>query len=299
MKAYVFLAACVLASPLSFGQQTGTGSVTKSATGFESVSLGDRALRFMCVGKGSPTVIVESALGNSVEANFERPQQSGWAVVIPRIAKDTRVCAYDRAGLGKSSPQTVQRTNADSARELHALLEKKRVAPPYVFAGHSIGGLNARAFATEFPNEAVGMVLIDATSPEMRARTVQLLPPPVADEPALFKRFRDGPDRSMQGGEWYDMKAIEGLALANTTFGAMPLIVLTRSPDTAPPPGAPPEGARVMEALAQELQANMTKLSTRSKQVVATKAGHFIQEDEPDLVVDSILDVVRQARERR
>jgi pimeloyl-ACP methyl ester carboxylesterase len=279
-----------------FAQQPNAQAAVARVLGFESATLGDRALRYMCQGQGSPAVIIEQGLGNSIEAEFARPTKTGWAEVVPNVAEVTRVCVYDRAGLGNSSPQSIARTSTNGARELHALLENVGVPPPYVFAGHSMGGINARAFAAEYPNEVVGMILIDATHPDMRARTVRLLPPPSDNEPAMMRSMREPPDRSSQGGEWYDFKAIEESPKSRRDLGAMPLIVLSRNPDSPPPPGAPPEGVRMMEALWQQAQVDLAKLSTKSKHIVAKKAGHFIQADEPELVIEAIFDVVEQAR---
>ena len=289
----------LLTAQPSFAQQPNAQSAVALVPGFESAALGDRTLRYMCQGKGSPTVIIEQGLGNSIEAEFARPNKMGWAVVVPEVAEVTHVCVYDRAGLGNSSPQTTARTSTDGARELHALLKKIGVAPPFVFAGHSMGGINARAFATEYPSTVAGMILIDATPPDMRRRQVKLLPPPSDNEPAILRRMREVPDRSSQGGEWYDFKAIEESPISYQRLGSMPLIVLVRSPDTPPPSGAgiSPEDMRAGEELWQKAQADIAKISTQSKVVVAKKAGHFIQADEPEFVIEAILEVVKQAAE--
>jgi pimeloyl-ACP methyl ester carboxylesterase len=273
-------------------------SSEKFAVGFRSVEIGDRSLRYMCSGVGSPTVIIEQAAGNSIEAVFAWKKKFGWAVVVPKVSRVTRVCVYDRAGLGNSSPLTNPRTSADSARDLHALLEKEGIAPPYVFAGHSFGGINARAFASEYRDAVKGMVLIDSATLDQQLRFARAFPPRNTDEPAIIQSLRDGPDRSMQGGEWYDFNANMGLADKLGNLSDMPLIVLTRSPNSTPPPAVTKEWVQVIEPTWQEMQAELTKLSSNSKQVTAKKAGHIIQAEEPELVVDAIIEVVKKVRAR-
>jgi pimeloyl-ACP methyl ester carboxylesterase len=120
--------------------------------------IGGRGLFLLCEGKGSPTVLLESGMGDSI---------STWQRVMPALSEQTRVCAYDRAGLGFSDPPTVRpRTSQDIALDLHKLLAVAGEAGPYVLVGHSIGGLHVRVFAAEFPDEVVGVVLVDSSHPD-------------------------------------------------------------------------------------------------------------------------------------
>ena len=107
--------------------------------------------------KPGPTVILEAGM-----ASFS----SNWAWVLQEIAKTTHVVAYDRAGLGWSDPGTTPRDAAKSARQLHALLQQAHVPAPYVLAGHSYGGLVMRMFADLYPDEVVGVALVDSSHPE-------------------------------------------------------------------------------------------------------------------------------------
>jgi len=112
-------------------------------------------------GAGNPTVVLEAGLAGSL---------LGWSLVQPKIAQFTRVCSYDRAGLGWSDKCTGPRTVPQMVAELAALLTRASVPPPYVLVGHSFGGLLIRAYAFHRPHEVAGLVFIDPVSLETWAR---------------------------------------------------------------------------------------------------------------------------------
>lgn len=124
------------------------------------VDVGGYSLNLNCTGEGSPTVILES--GWSVPG-------VSWSLVQPEVARFARVCSYDRAGYGWSDEGPMPRTTDEIARELHALLHNAGVGPPYVLAGHSLGGYVIRCFRGIYPNEVVGMVLVDPSQEDMNA----------------------------------------------------------------------------------------------------------------------------------
>jgi pimeloyl-ACP methyl ester carboxylesterase len=117
------------------------------------VDVGGYRLHLHCIGQGSPTVVLDAGLGAF---------SLDWGAVQPQIAKSTRVCAYDRAGLGWSDPGPTPRSPQQFASELHALLTKGGVEGPYVLVAHSISGKTARLFANRHPDEVAGIVLVDA-----------------------------------------------------------------------------------------------------------------------------------------
>lgn len=119
----------------------------------ELIDVGGYRLHIYCIGEGAPTVILDSmADGWSVN----------WIRVQTRVAQVTRVCAYDRVGLGWSDPAPTQPRDAlQGALELHALLSNAGVAGPYVLAGHSYGVHVVRVFASRYPDEVAGMVWVD------------------------------------------------------------------------------------------------------------------------------------------
>lgn len=131
------------------------------------VDVGGYKLHIQCVGEGSPTVILEAAWGAS---------SANWAWVQPAVGQATRVCAYDRAGMGWSERGPAPRDAHQIATELHTLLTKGGLEGPYVLVGHSLGGQHVRMYADLYPAEVVGMVLVDATHPDVLTR----LPPQIA-----------------------------------------------------------------------------------------------------------------------
>jgi pimeloyl-ACP methyl ester carboxylesterase len=130
----------------------------RSAVGGELVDVGGHKLFIACSGTGSPTVVLEGGLGQGSDY---------FALIAPAVATTTRVCAYDRAGHGRSEAATGPRDGMAIARDLHALLVASGNPGPYILAGHSSGGVYVRFFAAAYPDEVAGVVLLDAQSPHM------------------------------------------------------------------------------------------------------------------------------------
>ena len=120
------------------------------------IDVGGHRLHLYCTGSGSPTVVLEPGHGGS-SSDF------GW--ITPAVARETRVCVYDRAGRGWSDATDGPQDGAHIAADLHTLLERAHVPGPYVLAGHSFGGLYVLSFAAQFPDQVAGMVLLDSTAP--------------------------------------------------------------------------------------------------------------------------------------
>jgi pimeloyl-ACP methyl ester carboxylesterase len=129
------------------------GDATRYPPPGQLVDVGGYRLHLHCVGQGSPTVVLDAGMGAF---------SLDWGAVQPEIAKATRVCAYDRAGLGWSEPGPLPRSPQQFAGELHALLANAGVEGPYVLVAHSISGKTARLFASHHPDKVSGIVLIDA-----------------------------------------------------------------------------------------------------------------------------------------
>jgi pimeloyl-ACP methyl ester carboxylesterase len=130
----------------------------------QRVNVGGHQLHLHCLGEGSPTVILEHGGGGSA---------LGWFLVQPEVARSTRVCAYDRAGLGWSDRGPAPRNGRQIASELHTLLHNANIPGPYVLAGWSYGGLFVRAYTAQYPEDVAGLVLLDATHPDVWTRTAQ------------------------------------------------------------------------------------------------------------------------------
>ena len=139
------------------------------------------------------------------------------------------------------------------------------------------------------------MVLVDTSDADFWPRIQVFVPPPSENESDDLKRMRHGPDLT-KSGEWIDLEANAALLRKARGLEDKPLIVLTASP-TSTDSMIPPVLQQNANRIHQELQRELLRLSTKSRQVIATKAGHNIQREEPQLVIDAVLDVVKQVRD--
>jgi pimeloyl-ACP methyl ester carboxylesterase len=295
------LAGTALVGHFACAQQTSAGiPVEKPVPGFLSVNIGDhRTLRYRCAGHGKPTVLVEQGMAISIETVFSWKEPVGWAVIVPKISRVTRICVYDRAGLGRSSKLTAPATSLDAAKDLHVLLARLRIPPPYVLAGQSLGGMDALMFANTYPNTVAGMILIDSAHPDQQRRFAEVLPPRSADESVELRGYRDGPDAPVMG-EWFDFPKNSGLMRKLQRLGDKPLIVLTHDPKAIAPGGlVPPQWEELTEPVWQQLQTQLASLSTNSRHIIVEHAGHNIQLEQPQVVVNTILDVIQQTKTSR
>src|SRR5215213_1175214 len=137
----------------SFEAIAAAGDARRYPAPGQLVDIGGYRLHIQCVGTGSPTVVLDAGLGGS---------SLDWNLVQPELGRTTRVCAYDRAGMGWSERSPYPRTPRQIADELHTLLTNAGIAEPYVLVGHSLGGKNVRLFALAHPEQVAGMVLVDA-----------------------------------------------------------------------------------------------------------------------------------------
>jgi len=269
------------------------------------VEIGDgRKMYLECRGSGSPTVILESGYRNDAEI-WSTPLEPGMRTVFPQVAKFTRVCACDRPGtfldgdhLGRSTPVPMPRTARDLVSDLHTLLQTAHVAGPYVFAAHSFGGIFARLYASTYPNEIAGMVLIDALSEKVRSG---LTP----EQWKLYVNF--GFTKPTPGLEKY--KDIETLdvnasldqiekAAAAQPLRPMPLVVLTQGQpfDLSPWQPLPADFPGALNKAWHIGQDALATLAPNARHKVATKSSHYIQVQEPQLVIDAIKQVVDAVR---
>jgi pimeloyl-ACP methyl ester carboxylesterase len=132
------------------------------------VVVGDHRMHIHCMGSGSPTVILDASPGNT---------SASWGLIQPEVAKRTRVCAYDRAGLGWSDATTAPRDARQIARELHALLGAAGISGPYVLVGHSGSGFYVQLYAADYPAEVAGVVLVDTMQPDQFTPLADGTPP--------------------------------------------------------------------------------------------------------------------------
>src|SRR4051812_14891888 len=124
------------------------------------IDVGGHRLHLNCTGSGSPTVVLQPGAG-------EMSSNMGW--IAPALARNKRVCVYDRAGRGWSEPADTPQDGTQIAIDLHTLLQRGQVPGPYVLAGHSFGGRYVLAFAARYPDDVAAMVLVDSTAPASAA----------------------------------------------------------------------------------------------------------------------------------
>jgi pimeloyl-ACP methyl ester carboxylesterase len=129
---------------------------TAEAMPGQLIDVGGHRLHLSCTGSGGPTVVLEPGAGGT---------SSDLALITEAVARNTRVCVYDRAGRGWSEPADPPQDATQISIDLHTLLHRGHVPGPYVLAGHSFGGLYALTFAARYPSEVAGMVLADSTAP--------------------------------------------------------------------------------------------------------------------------------------
>jgi pimeloyl-ACP methyl ester carboxylesterase len=273
----------------------------------ELVDVGGYRLHINCTGADSPTVIIDAGLGD---------WSTTWGgYVQPEVAKTTRVCTYDRAGMGWSEAGPLPRDAAQFAKELHTLLKNADIPGPYVMVGHSLGGLEVRVFVHDYPSEVAGVVLIESMNPKQLTQSPAMqsqsespsqpfsfqamvarfgvarllvklpgiapnLPPHEEAYYPLYVRpeYFQATDNESQG-----MPAAGAQAAAVKTFGDLPLIILTAKLNTIPG--------------WQEWQTELLQLSSNSQQLFADNSGHNVQAEEPDAAVAAIIQMVKQVRE--
>lgn len=280
------------------------------------VDVGGVRLHLNCIGQGTPTVVMD--------AGGAAPSIT-WGLVPSEIAKFTRVCTYDRAGLGWSEPNPrISRTSQQSVDELQLLLTKAGINPPYILVGHSLGGVNMRLYASQYPKDVVGLVLVDSShenqvTPEMWRRVkmqsrlyqvfrvvsyvgvlrligeMNLLP--ILEEikrdmqkyplsvQTLFDTFKSFCYRphywATASNELANIQKGFEEVQSVTSLGSLPLIVLSQGS----------KESKMSDERRQQwasLQLDLTKLSSNSQRIIAENSGHFVQLDQPELVVSAV-----------
>ena len=249
-------------------------------TEFESmVDVGGYELYLHCMGTGTPAVIFEAGANDVSET---------WSLVLPEVASFTRACAYDRAGLGHSEAGPEPGDSYQVIQELHTLLTNARIEGPYVLVGHSLGGMYMRLFADYYQEEVVGLVLVDSQHIDQFTRFAAVLPPEAPDDSENLRFYR----------EWFT-NPVTYPELSHGLFepgslGDMPLVVLT-SPHKERAADLPAGLSDRWNAIWVELQEQWAQISSRSRHIMADGSGHFIQLDQPDLVIAAIRLVIEDA----
>lgn len=257
--------------------------------------VGGRRIHLACQGSGYPTVIVDAGLGTAPA------EDSAWQQIASKTAAVTRVCLYDRAGLGGSDPNPKPViTSLDSATDEARALKAAGLHGPFLVVGHSIGGLNAQVFANFYPSEVAGLILVSTTHPDQFNIWLSLLPPPaegeskaITDGRTFMKTIQSDP---LKNEERLDFHQSAEQARQLHSLGSKPVIVLTHSPKFRMVPGLAEPLSIKLENATQKMQKQFLQLSTNSKQHIAATAGHELPHEDPDFVIDGILEGVRDVR---
>jgi pimeloyl-ACP methyl ester carboxylesterase len=263
---------------LPAGTPTAPPAGTPSAAEFAGpVNIGGRSLFVSCTGAGSPTVLLEAGGPGGVSDR--------WAPVVAQLAATTRVCRYDRAGLGKSDPPPAGiRTIQDSVNDLRALLNVFPLGCPCVFAGESWGGSIVRLFAGQFPSDIAGLVFVDAMPPGFVDQFSGLVP---ADQPGFAALM--GTDNP----EHMDQLASFRKAEAAAPPPPVPIVVITHGLVLGFPLNFPVEKLEAIWRSGQEAYAR----ATHARLVVAQKSGNSVVHDQPDVVATALQVVVGAIRD--
>ena len=292
---------------------------------------GGRRLNIYCIGRGSPAVVFDSGLGDGTRV---------WGLIQPAVAKYTRACSYDRAGLGFSDPPTRPSTSANMVDDLHRLLHAAHVRSPYILVGHSLGGMNVKLYAEKYLPEVAGLVFVDpshedlgkgawAIDPESQktyAPYIETLHRCLEAKPEDFvagsklvqncgpfptPRYSDAINAvesergtlhgrlqariSEQENVWFT--SADQVRAAYRSLAAIPIIVLTHEAF----PRGPNETQEQRDAknkLWIDLHDQIAAMSTHGKRLTVDNTGHYIQLDQPQVVIDSILEVLQDSRGR-
>ena len=275
------------------------------------------------MGEGSPTVVMDAGgAGSSLD----------WSLVQPEVAKFTRVCTFDRAGLGWSDPGPKRASSMRNVEELEALLSNAKIEGPYVMVGQSLGGQNVRLYASHHPDKVAGMVLVDSSHEDWAKIKFQApwhtrliedarelifgLYPILARLGWL--RLRHRPMGVAQGLPTEVRTVATALGLRSRAFDwvrgvSTEIEVSDNQLRKSPPlPDIPltvlsahirhePWGIPADEAdkYWMELQADLASRVPNSAHIVAETGGHNLHIDNPSLVIDAIRQVVETVRNER
>jgi pimeloyl-ACP methyl ester carboxylesterase len=269
---------------------------------------GGRNMYLECRGRGSPTVVLISGL--DAAADLWHRQEQKPPKVYPEVGKFTRVCAYDRPGTpygtgqpSRSDPVPQPTSPQAGVDDLHALLEAANVPGPYVLVAHSYGGLIGRLYASTYPNDVVGLMLVDVVSPELRA---QMSP----EEWETWKRINARKESDI--AEYPPLERIDFEPSLDqveqaSPIGPMPLAVLSADVPFADsvreavengelPADTPRDFGTVIDRTNRVAQRQLAALVPGAAHITKTHAGHNVMIDNAPLVTRWIRKVVSAVR---
>lgn len=280
------------------------------------------SMHMYCTGEGSPAIVLSSGLGDDFTA---------WAKVQPVLARQTRVCSYDRAGFGWSESRPgIQDADAISS-QLHRLIQAADVPRPFVLVGHSISGIYLRSYAAHYPTDLAGLVFVDGATPLQDDRIPKALvkiqedqrnqlpwqkllmtlgwyrlhgdctsvPPGFEAYSAWIKADSCIPSQVNAMENELDAERASGEETIHAgPFGNLPILILSRDPNVLAP-NWPASVSKANSVAWSQMQEEAMGLSTQSKRIIAKGSDHYIQNDRPDLVNREIASFVAMIREHQ
>jgi pimeloyl-ACP methyl ester carboxylesterase len=235
----------------------------------ELVSVHGGRLHLRCAGSGAATVVLVAGWGQGADA---------WSAVEPTIGRRARVCAYDRFGTGTSDPPSATQTFESQAADLHELLHAVGELGPYVVVGHSFGGAQAVTFASLYPAEVAGLVLVDASPVTW--------PSTVCEVPAYASGCAVMRDPDLDPERLDVFRAFAAVARIGS-LGRLPMSVVTAAHRS--PVGLSPDELAGLDAAWRAGSEGWARLSSRSRILVVDDTGHDIHSDQPAIVVEQVL----------
>ncbi len=239
-----------------------------------------------------------------------------WLTVQRRLASYTRACTYDRAGYGWSDSSQEPRTSLQNTLELHTLLKRGGIEPPYVLTGHSYGGYDTQLFASIFPELVAGLVLVESSHPgqveRFEAEPIGVSTAPrrgasvlmtqaasvPANIPARLSRTvtdlmssRKTMSAVMNELRYFRVSAMQVLNAPH--WPDVPVVVLTRGKRVWPHD----RKGDLMEALWMQLQTELATRNPHSLHILIRRSGHHIHLDRPTLVARAILMATNEYRD--
>jgi alpha/beta hydrolase fold len=234
---------------------------------------GDRGLYVRCTGTGSPTVVMEGGDGDTSDSYFFAEDE---------VAQTTRTCVYDRANLGQSDPAPGPRGLEYLVGDLEALLESAEVPGPYVLVGTSGGGFITAGYAVEHPDEVAGMVFVDTGAP-------------FEDPPqAIVKETDPSHPANVEKRDYLQVE--KDAWAARESIGDVPIRVISVKFSKADIAASPFASEQALMRENVDRQKGWLVLSPSAEQIVV-ETGHAVEEEDPKVIVDTILEVVEAARQ--
>jgi pimeloyl-ACP methyl ester carboxylesterase len=263
------------------------------------IDAGDgRGVHVLCRGSappGVPTLLLESGLDGSLH---------NWAAIQGPLLRLTRVCGYDRAGLGRSDPPPPgTRTVDDLADDLEAVIDGARIEGPFVLVAHSLGPWISTVLTARRPDDVAGLVLVDPRGPRVTAEHLAALGDPVAGEDELVTEIRDfladeGYDDNAERVAFAPSEAVVDALLAadGPFFGDRPMVVLGAAATIDQFPALPEPVRDAWWSAWVAEQERYASESTAGSFASVPGSGHLMMDDRPRAVIDAVTDVLARAR---